>query len=166
MSPKKNLSLSLFYSYSHEDEHLRDRLAKALALLKRQNILTEWHDREIPAGDEWEQSIDEHIEQADIILLLVSPDFIASDYCWGKEVERSMERHKASAARVIPIILRPVDWNGAMFGKLQALPKNAKPITLWTNRDSAWLDVATGIRGEAEAQRRLQKQLRSRRERG
>jgi hypothetical protein len=151
MSPKKNLSLSLFYSYSHEDEHLRDRLAKALALLKRQNILTEWHDREIPAGDEWEQSIDEHIEQADIILLLVSPDFIASDYCWGKEVERSMERHKASAARVIPIILRPVDWNGAMFGKLQALPKNAKPITLWTNRDSAWLDVATGIRGEAEA---------------
>ncbi len=151
MSPTQRASASVFYSYSHKDERLRDDLADALALLKRQSILTEWHDRKIAAGDEWEQSIDEHIERADIILLLVSPVFIASDYCWGKEVERAMERHKAGEARVIPIVLRPVDWNGAMFGKLQALPKNAKPITLWSNRDLAWLDVARGIRAAVEA---------------
>src|SRR5467141_243110 len=134
MSPTQRPSASVFYSYSHKDERLRDDLADALALLKRQSILTEWHDRKIAAGDDWEQSIDEHMERADVILLLVSPVFIASDYCWGKEVERAMERHKAGEARVIPIVLRPVDWNGAMFGKLQALPKNAKPITLWSNR--------------------------------
>jgi hypothetical protein len=151
MSPTRKASCSVFYSYSHKDERLRDGLADSLALLKRQGILTEWHDRKIAAGDEWEQSIDEHVGQADIILLLVSPAFIASDYCWGKEVERAMERHKAGDARVVPIVLRPADWNGAMFGKLQALPRNAKPVTLWNNRDSAWLDIARGIRAEVEA---------------
>ena len=151
MSPTQRASASLFYSYSHKDERLRDGLADHLALLKRQGILTEWYDRKIAAGDEWAQSIDKHIEQADIILLLVSANFIASDYCWGKEVERALERYEAGEARVIPIVLRPVDWTGAMFGKLQALPKNAKPITLWSNRDLAWLDVAKGIRAEVEA---------------
>jgi hypothetical protein len=151
MSPTQDQTTArVFYSYSHTDERLRDSLANSLALLKRQGVLTEWHDRRIAAGDDWGQSIDQQIEQADIIMLLVSPDFIASDYCWGKEVRRAMERHQAGEARVIPVILRPVDWRGAMFGKLQALPKNAKPITLWSNRDLAWLDVAKGIRAQVE----------------
>lgn len=135
----------LFYSYSHKDEKFRDALATHLALLKHQGVIQEWYDRKIAAGEDWGNAIDEHLEAADIILLLVSPDFIASDYCWGKEMARALERHAAGEARIIPIIVRPANWSGAPFGRLQALPKNAKPITLWTNRDSAWVDVASGI---------------------
>ncbi|HXX77390.1 MAG TPA: TIR domain-containing protein, partial [Ktedonobacteraceae bacterium] len=135
----------LFYSYSHKDERLRDALATHLALLKRENVIKEWYDRDIDAGEEWGEDIDKNLEAADIILLLVSADFIASDYCWGKEMLRALERHDAGEARVIPVIIRPVDWSGAPFGRLQALPKNAKPVVLWANRDLAWVDVARGI---------------------
>lgn len=131
--------------YSHKDEKFRDALATHLSLLKRQGVIKEWYDRKITAGEEWGNAIDEHLEVADIILLLVSPDFISSDYCWGKEMIKALERHDAGKARVIPIIVRPVNWSGAPFGRLQALPKNAKAVTLWANRDSAWVDVASGI---------------------
>jgi hypothetical protein len=141
----------LFYSYSHKDERLRDALATHLTLLKRQNVIKEWYDRDIDAGEEWGEDIDKNLEAADIILLLVSSDFIASDYCWGKEMLRALERHDAGEARVIPIIVRPVDWSGAPFGRLQALPKNAKPVVLWANRDVAWVDVAKGISEVAKA---------------
>ena len=145
---------SVFYSYSHKDERLRDVLATHLALLRRQGVISEWHDRRITPGDTWQQSIDENIDRADIILLLVSADFIASDYCWGQEVVRAIERHASGGARVIPIIVRPVDWGGAVFGKLQALPENGKPITLWPNRDLAWVNVVKGIRTAVEALRK------------
>ena len=145
---------TVFYSYSHRDERLRDVLATHLSLLRREGVISEWHDRRITPGDPWQQSIDENINNADIILLLVSADFIASDYCWGKEVLRAIERHASGAARVIPIIVRPVDWAGAVFGKLQALPENGKPITLWTNRDLAWVNVVKGMRTAVEALRR------------
>jgi hypothetical protein len=102
-----------------------------LKLLKRQDIIQDWHDRDISAGTEWARQISTQLETADIILLLISPDFIASDYCWDIELKRAMERHEAGEARVIPIILRQTDWAGAPFGKLQALPKDAKPVTLW-----------------------------------
>lgn len=138
-------SVTLFYSYSHKDEKYRDALSKHLSLLMRKGVIKEWHDRKITPGEEWENAIDEHIEKADIILLLVSPDFIASGYCWGKEVAQAMKRQKANEACVIPIIVRPVDWQGASFGRLQALPKNAKPVTLWQPQDNAWLNVAKGI---------------------
>jgi hypothetical protein len=145
---------SVFYSYSHRDERLRDVLATHLSLLRRQGVIREWHDRRITPGDTWQQSIDENIDSADIILLLVSADFIASDYCWGQEVVRAIERHTSGDARVIPIIVRPVDWGGAVFGKLQALPENGKPITLWPNRDLAWVNVVKGIRMAVEALRK------------
>ncbi len=141
----------LFYSYSHKDERLRDALAIHLTLLKPQNVIKEWYDRDIDAVEEWGEDIDKNLEAADIILLLVSADFIASDYCWGKEMLRALERHDAGEARVIPIIVRPVDWSGAPFGYLQALPKNAKPVVLWANRDVAWVDVAKGISKVAKA---------------
>jgi hypothetical protein len=137
--------VTLFYSYSHKDEKFRDALAKHLALLKRQGLIKEWYDRQIGAGDEWREAIDEHLEAADIILLLVSADFIASDYCFDKEMGRALERHDGGEALVIPIIVRPVNWTGAPFGRLQALPKNGKPVTVWDNRDSAWVNVAEGI---------------------
>jgi hypothetical protein len=143
--------MTIFYSYSHKDEALRDQLEKHLAILQRQHVISGWHDRAIQAGVEWELQIHEHLESADIILLLVSADFLASDYCWGKEVTRAMERHESGTARVIPILLRAVDWAGAPFSRLQALPKDAKPVTSWSNHDEAFADIARGIRQVATA---------------
>jgi hypothetical protein len=143
--------LKLFYSYSHADEDLRDKLAKHLKILQRQKIIDEWHDRAIDAGEEWEAEIVREMEEAHIILLLVSSDFIASDYCWGKELEAALEKHERREAKIIPVILRPVDWKDAPFSKLQALPKNAKAITTWDNIDEAMQNVAQGIRRTAES---------------
>jgi len=99
------------------------------------------------ACEEWAGSIDEHFRTADIILLLISADFLSSNYCYEIEMKTALGRHEAKEARVVPIILRDVDWHTAPFGKLQALPRDGKPITLWTNRDEAWATVARGIRG-------------------
>lgn len=142
--------IEVFFSYAHEDEKLRDELAKHLKLLQRQGVISAWHDRQIIAGTEWGSEIDENLETAQVILLLVSADFLASDYCYDVELKRAMERHEAKEARVIPIILREVDWHGAPFGKLQALPKNAEPVTNWQNLDQAFADIARGIRRAVE----------------
>ncbi|MFH1740846.1 MAG: TIR domain-containing protein [bacterium] len=149
--------IRVFYSYSHKDEDLRNQLETHLSNLQRQGVIANWHDRRIIAGEEWKKEIDEHLEEADIILLLVSADFIASDYCYEIEMKRALERHENGEARVIPIILRPTEWAEAPFAKLQALPKDAKPVTTWQpndpNNDEAWLDVAKGIRRAAEGLR-------------
>ncbi|MEH2251903.1 TIR domain-containing protein [Nostoc sp.] len=143
-------AVKVFFSYSHKDEALRDELATHLSMMKRQGVIEAWHDREISAGSEWANAIDDNLEVADIILLLVSANFLASDYCYDKEMTRAMERHETREARVIPIILKLTDWNGAPFGKLQALPKNAKPITTWQDQDEAFLNIAQGIRRVVE----------------
>lgn len=142
--------VEIFYSYSHKDEKLRDMLEKHLSMLKNEGVIAAWHDRKIGGGQEWAGEIDEHLNSARIILLLISSDFLASKYCYDIEVKRAMERHEAGEARVIPIILRPVDWSGAPFGKLQGFPKDAKPVTKWTNRDDAFRDIALGIRATVE----------------
>lgn len=142
--------MDIFFSYSHADERLRDELATQLSMLKRQKLITMWYDRDISGGTEWKDKIDTHLETAEIILLLVSPAFMASDYCYDKEMMRAMERHENKEARVIPIILRPVDWKGAPFSKLQALPRDAKPVTLWSNQDEAFYNIAKGIRKVVE----------------
>jgi energy-coupling factor transporter ATP-binding protein EcfA2 len=148
-------SMKLFFSYAHKDEPLRDELAKHLSLLKRQNIITDWHDRNITAGTNWAQAIDDNLDTANIILLLISSDFLASDYCYDKEMTRALEHHNQGTARVIPIILRPCDWHSAPFGKLQALPKDAKPVTKWDDPDEAFTHIAQGIRtAVAELQHR------------
>jgi HEAT repeat protein len=139
-------SMKLFFSYAHKDEPLRDELAKHLSLLKRQNIITDWHDRNITAGTDWAQAIDDNLNTANIILLLISSDFLASDYCYDKEMTRALEHHTQGTARIIPIILRPCDWHSAPFGKLQALPKDARPVTQWADQDEAFLNIAQGIR--------------------
>jgi len=149
-SSKPTRAVEVFFSYSHKDEDLRDELSKHLAMLKRQHVITAWHDRRIGAGKEWENEIDEHLNTVDIILLLISSDFLASDYCYDVEVKTAMKRHDEGEARVIPVILRPVDLKGAPFGKLQVLPKDARPVTDWPNRDQAFLNVAQGIRVAAE----------------
>lgn len=144
-SDSGNQVIEVFFSYAHEDEQLRDELAKHLKLLERPKVITAWYDREITAGTEWSGKIDKHLESAKIILLLVSADFLASDYCYDVELKRAMERHEANEARVIPVILREVNWKGAPFGKLQALPRNAEAVTNWSNRDQAFTDIARGI---------------------
>lgn len=146
MSPETPNSVEVFYSYAHEDEKLRDELVKHLANLRRQGVITEWYDRDIAAGKEWEGEIKQHLDSARVILLLISPDFMNSDYIHDVEVKRAMERHEAGEARVIPVVLRPVDWQGAPFSKLHSLPSDVRPVTLWKNQDEAFLDVTTGIR--------------------
>lgn len=137
---------SLFFSYCHADEALRDQLEKHLAILKHQGIIKTWHDRRIGAGQEIDQQIDQHIETDDIILLLVSADFLASNYCYNIEMSRAMQRHEAGEAIVIPVILRPCDWHEAPFGKLLGVPTDGKPIMTWPNIDSAFLEVAKAVR--------------------
>lgn len=149
---KSAKGVEVFISYSHTDEKLRDQLLIHLALLARQGIITSWHDRRITAGDEWSSEIDKHLDTAQVILFLVSADFLASDYCYGVEVKRAMERHEAGEARVIPIILRASNWGGAPFAKLQALPKDARPVTAYADRDKAFMEVAKGIKSVVEQQ--------------
>ncbi len=140
------MPLEVFYSYSHKDEELRLRLETHLALLQRNGLILPWNDRCIGAGDEWANQIDEHLRSAQIILLLVSPDFLASNYCFDIEMKAALERHAKQRAIVIPIVLRPCDWSGAPFAGLQALPRDAKAVTLWPNEDEAFAEIAKAIR--------------------
>ena len=148
--------VEVFYSYAHEDEALRAELEKHLSLLRRQGVISGWHDRHIAPGTDWAYAIDEHLERASVILLLVSADFLASDYSYGIEMRRALERHQAHEAAVIPILLRAVDWHGAPFAHLQALPTDAKAISTWRNRDAAYTNVAAGIRRAVEVLSSLQ----------
>jgi hypothetical protein len=115
-------------------------------MLKRQGAIETWHDRRIVAGDEFAGRIGQELEDADVILLLVSSDFLASAYCYDVEMKRAMERHDAGEARVIPVILRHCDWHSAPFGGLLAVPKDGKPIRSWPDVDEAFLDVVRMIR--------------------
>jgi O-acetyl-ADP-ribose deacetylase (regulator of RNase III) len=142
----RDQGIEVFISYAHEDETLRQRLGRALSSLRREGLITDWHDREITAGSEWSTEIDQHLDSARVILVLLSFDFIDSDYCYGFEMTRALERHRAGDARVIPVVLRAVDWTHSPLGKLQALPKDGKPVTSWPDQDSAFLDVTEGIR--------------------
>jgi Effector-associated domain 1/TIR domain len=138
--------VEIFISYSHKDDDLREELVTHLSNLRRQGKISAWHDRAIEAGSEWETQIKSKLESAPIILLLISPPFMASDYCYDIEMQQAVHRHDQGNTHVIPIILRPVDWKDSPISKLQALPKDAKPVTQWGDRDTAFLDVVNGIR--------------------
>ncbi len=146
------MPVTIFCCYAHEDEALLKKLKTHLKPMQRQGLIDVWHDRDISAGIEWEREIDTHLNTAQIILLLISPDFINSDYCYCIEMKRALERHTRYEARVIPIILRPIYWQGTSFGKLQALPEDAKPVTDWRNREKALFNGAEGIRKAVEEQ--------------
>ncbi|MBV5329683.1 MAG: toll/interleukin-1 receptor domain-containing protein [Chlorobium sp.] len=137
--------MKIFYSYSHKDEYYRNKLETHLKILERTGVIDQWHDRNIEAGDDWKTALDENLERADIILLLVSSDFIASDYCWEKEMNRALERYQTGEATVIPVIIRDVNWKSAPFAAFQALPKDAKAVKMWPDEDSAWKNVSEGI---------------------
>lgn len=142
--------VDLFYSYAHEDQPLRDELAKHLKIMERRGVIRPWHDRRIVAGQEWDKEISGQLESADLVLLLISKDFIASDYIWGHELESAMKRHERGEASVVPVMLWAVDIEGAPFAKLQGLPTDLRPVTSWPIRDEAWTDVAKGIRRTVE----------------
>ena len=137
--------INLFFCYSHKDEALRDELAAHLRLLERNKVIGTWHDRRIGAGEEWREAINDNLEKAHLVLLLVSSDFLSSDYCYDVEMTRALSRQKAGETVVIPIILRACKWDGAPFANLQALPRDAMPVTSWSNRDEAWTSVVAGI---------------------
>jgi formylglycine-generating enzyme required for sulfatase activity len=145
--------ISLFYSYSHKDEDLRLRLVAHLAPLRRGGLIAEWHDRKLEPGDAWKSEIDRHLTSADIVLLLVSADFIASDYCWGEEMTKALARHDRGEARVIPVILRHCRWRSTPLARLQAVPKDAKPIKSWPDEDEAFDDVVAAIERAVETAR-------------
>ena len=140
------MPIKVFFSYAHEDEALLNKLKTHLRPLQRQGLIDIWDDRDISAGMVWEQEIDKHLNTAQIILLLISAAFLSSDYTYSIEMKRALERHESGEAYVIPIILWPVFWQEAPFGKLQALPTDAKPVTSWQSLDEALFDVAEGIR--------------------
>ncbi len=142
----QNAPIDVFISYSDKDEELLKEFVTHLASLRRQGKITAWHNRAIEAGEEWEAKIKNQLETARIVFLLISPSFMASDSCYDIEMQRAIARHNQGTARVIPIILRPCDWKESPFSKLQVLPKDAKPVTQWSNRDAAFLNVVEGIR--------------------
>ncbi len=142
---------NVFMSYSHKDEELRQEIEKHLAGLHRQGAISSWHDRRIGPGEEIHSQICAQLDAADIILLLVSADFLASDYCYDREMMRAMERHEEGSARVIPVILRPCDWHALPFGHLNAVPTDGKPVTKHATLDDGFLDVARAVRHAAES---------------
>lgn len=144
------MPVRVFFSYSHADEELRNQVEKQLAILKRQGVIETWHDRRIRAGEDFAAVIDEHIESDEVILLLVSADFLDSDYCYEIEMRRAMERHDAGEAIIIPVILRACDWKRTPFGKLNAVPQDGRPVTRWPDRDEALLQVANAVRDAAD----------------
>jgi tetratricopeptide (TPR) repeat protein len=142
--------VSVFLSYAHEDEVWLRRLLIHLSLLQRQGVISAWYDRQILPGTAWARVIDQHLEDASIILFLVSADFLASDYCYEVEMKRALERHEVGQARVIPVAVRSVGWDGAPFAHLQALPTNARAMSTWPDADAACVDVVAGIRRAIE----------------
>ncbi|HEY0753909.1 MAG TPA: TIR domain-containing protein [Ktedonobacteraceae bacterium] len=138
-------TLELFCCYAHEDQEMLANLKKHLMPLQRQRQIMLWSDTDLQAGVEWEKELYRHLESADIILLLISSDFMNSDYCYSTGMGRAIERHEQGNARVIPILLRPAFWRNAPFAKLRVLPTNATPVTSWPDRDAAFHDITEQI---------------------
>lgn len=147
---RENHSLKVFVSYSHIDEKQKEALLKHLKPLERMKLITEWHDRKLVAGDAWGEEISRNLERADIVLLLVSVDFINSKYCYDVELDRALERHADGTCRVVPVIVRGCIWQHTPFAKLQALPRDGKPVTSWPDLDEALSSIAEGVRILAE----------------
>ena len=142
--------IEVFLSYSHADEDYLVQLVKHLHLLRRQGLIKPWYDRQIEAGANVHAEIESKLNSAQVFLLLVSPDFVFSDYCYEREMERALERHREGSATVIPAILRPCDWRTAPFGDLLAVPRDGQSVTEHENRDRAYLEIVHAVRKAAE----------------
>jgi len=140
------MTVKIFISYAHEDKQYCERLVSHLAYLERNKKVEIWSDVDILPGQEWAKSINFRMTEADIILFLVSSDFIASDYCYQIELPAALERYNKNETVIIPIILRPTDWLDTLLGNFQALPKGGKPINNWGNQERAYLDIVSGLK--------------------
>jgi tetratricopeptide (TPR) repeat protein len=148
-------SIEVFCSYAEQDAPFLEQLEDHLSVLRRSGAILTWHRRKVIAGSDWEHELDHHLQTASLLLLLISPDFLASDYQYGVELQRAMQRHQTNEAHVIPIVVRPCDWKGALFEKLQIVPRNGKPVTSWRNRDEAFAEIAKEIRAALELMPRV-----------
>jgi hypothetical protein len=144
------MAVEIVLCYARKDERALNKLETHLKSIQREGLVKLWYDRNISAGTEWEGEIDEHLNTAQIILLLVSPDFIASEYCYGIEMRTALERHERGEAHIVPIILRPTDWETTPLGKLQALPKDGKAVVKWRSQDDAYVNIAKELRKTIE----------------
>ncbi len=140
----------VFISYSHSDEEHMKQLYKHLSPMKNEGLIDEWNDRKILPGQKWSEEISNNLKSSSLILLLISPDFLASEYCSSYEMEVAMELHESKKAIVIPIIVRHSDWKRAPFSILQVMPKDALPVSSWKDNDEAWIDVIKGLRKHFE----------------
>jgi hypothetical protein len=140
----------IFISYSHKDEAIKNRLVTHLSALKQSGKISHWDDRQIIGGSDWDDSIKRELNTADIILLLISADFIDSKYIWEIEIKQAIERHNKKEARVIPIFCRPCDFKDMPFEKLQGFPKDAKPITTFNDDNVPLMEIAQAIRSIVE----------------
>ncbi len=138
--------MKAFISYSHRDSEALKRLHVHLASLKREGRIQAWYDRDILAGDDLDAEIKEQLEDCELFLLMVSPDFLASEYCVETEMSRALERHDAREARVVPIIIEPCDWTNSPLRALKAVPLDGKPVSEWTNQNTAYLNVIQELR--------------------
>jgi len=151
------MKVDVFISYSHRDQRLAERLRDHLAPLKQRELISDWYDRKIEPGEDWSETINEQLNGCKLVLLLLSPSFFASEYCMGVEVKQALVLHDNGEARVIPILLRDVEWAGTSLARLQALPPNARPVVRWRDRDQALREVARGIGQAAEVVGRIEK---------
>jgi len=146
---KNTHTKKIFISYSREDVNIvESKLIRSLRNLERHDKIIIWYDKKLQAGDEWDPEIKKQLQEANIILFIVSLDFIANDYIWDVEIKNAIERHNNIKTTVIPIILSPCDWagNATPFSKLQVVPTKGKPITTFENQDEAWLEVLQAIK--------------------
>jgi hypothetical protein len=138
--------MKAFISYSHRDEPMLDRLHAHLAMLRREGGISEWYDRQISAGASIDREIAKQLDGCQVFVALVSPDFLSSKYCYEKEMTRAIERHEVGEILIIPVILEPCDWQASPLRAFKAVPRDGKPISEWTNKNAAWLDVVTELR--------------------
>lgn len=146
----KRAACGVFVSYARADEGDRARLEAHLAPMVREGLIDVWHDRVIEAGADWATTIESRLNTADVVILLVSADFIASIFCFEQELSEALRRHQNDGVRLLPVIVKPVDFSRLPFARFQALPTNIVPVSLWSNVEAAWLDVAQGVRRVVE----------------
>jgi TIR domain len=145
MQTEPTAVISIFASYAPQDTPLQRELKEHLRPLQRAGLIELWPDRDMSAGTEWEQQSSQLFHAAQIILLLVSIDYLNSDYCSGVEMKQALERHERGEVWLLPLLVRPCFWNRSPLGKLQVLPNNGQPVTTWANREEAWLDVVQAL---------------------
>ncbi|WP_437610749.1 TIR domain-containing protein [Sorangium sp. So ce834] len=149
--PAQDRHIEVFLSYAPEDGELLAKLEKHLSALRGEGLIRSFHAGDVGAGQACKALIEAHLERADMVLLLVSSDFLASRACYEGDVARALARHEARQAQVVPVLLRDCDWRHAPFGDLRALPKNGRPVKSWEDEDEAFADVARGIRDAVTA---------------